>query len=635
MSVVKFNTFGANVSATDDLIARMTTFNAGQAPDEAAEVRDVASFRAFLNSLTVDDSFGTDQPTAQWILNGRKWKPVARGRRSEDVAVFDPHPIRSVSAGQPTYTYYQVPGTDGQIGRGGYGRVVLYAWDGQGPPPVYQNFVVKISADPFEEEGFDLLNDSNADKEIVCARILKKIDTDDDQYSLYRPPPGTSDHARNMGYLFRGSNFRYFTAMEKADGTLTSLLPVPPGSGDPLTAFRIVYGMFQDIKNIYDSSRRGPDERLVVRGKKGIVMSDIKLDNFLFLNAVQRIRTVRNNKDYHSKKYMRLFPCDFGSFTKEWDVNQPPTLCSTELRSPADDFLHVGIATEGYPEEDRTPDGEKIDKTGGNYASVGHVAFCLGVTMLQLMDGSLASDDDFCFYRRLPNDASEVRPLTNPEDSNSPRHPITDEQIICYIRWTKYVEFTLNTMSLADYGRGGAARDIAFPDRFPLFDSRILRKLLNFTHHDRMVDGKPHPLNWSIPAPATSTATEFASSVQANWNEFEKALEVYVQANPTNIRNACLAAIQRIDQTWARGKCALAHNKPEDLTMGIYRFCPPAYNNFITSYDEMDYEFTRAFEKLKKAAPYKELSKNAAQDAGFSELPPYPEYATLKRQSLM
>jgi hypothetical protein len=503
---------------------------------------------------------------------------------------------------------------------------VLYAWDGNGVEPQYESFVMKISADPFEKEGFDMLHNSNADKEVVCARILKVIDTNDEEHSLYNPG-GRGSHAKAMGYLFAASNLRYFTAMEKADGTLTSLLPRPSGSGDPMTAFRIVYAMFQDIKNIYDSSRRDILQRAEVPGKLGIIMSDIKLDNFLFLNTVKNVNTVRNGKMFLPKKYMRLFPCDFGSFAEEWDVNQPPRVCSTEFRSPADDFLNVGIKADGYPDD-------TVDKTGGNYATVGHVAFCLGVTLMQLMDGSLPNTDPFCFYRRLPPDAAEVRPLTDESNPNSPRHPITDEQIIAYIRWTKYVEFTLNTMSLAKYGRRGGVTNPAFPHRFPLFDSRILRKLLNFTHHNRMVNGKPHPLNWVLPEATTAAGHAYGAALQENWNEFEDALEQYV-SNPANqqyISSACRAAIAKIDDTWAGGKCASAHNNPEDLTMGLYRFCPPAYNNWFSSFEQLDKEFTNAFYSLKSS--YKELSSKSAEDAGFSDLPPYPDYATLKRRSV-
>ena len=154
MSVVRFNNVGAYVSATEDIRTKLQKLNAGKKLEENGNVRDVTSIREFLKSLSPHEDFGTAEPYNGWSVSDSEWKNVNRSIPAQPVGVYDPRPVVSDYEGH-VYNYNQrlITEKEGLIGSGGYGKVVLYAWDGVGSKPVYTEFVMKISADPMEKEG--------------------------------------------------------------------------------------------------------------------------------------------------------------------------------------------------------------------------------------------------------------------------------------------------------------------------------------------------------------------------------------------------------------------------------------------------------------------------------------------------
>jgi serine/threonine protein kinase len=438
MSVIKFEPapsgprFGANVIVprataagpgariNEEMYTKLKIANNNHDLPEHTRVRSRDLVRRFIESLKMHEEFGTKNdftnPAGQWHFVERSgWSIIGHRNRSYAPGLYDPRPIHD---GYGNEFYMVLPSAGGVVGSGGFGKVLLFEYNSKNPgsaAPLYKDFVMKISADPSEKEGLEMLANTKADEECVCARLIKEAKVL--EYPIYEANLNQRT-AREIGYLFGESDTRYFTVMEKGDGTLSDFLSAPGQGVNAMTAFQLVYGMFQDIKYVYEKSQRDAvDRRQKVRN--GILMSDAKLDNFLYLKTLE-------TSDGNRK--LRIFPCDFGSFCYSWDESQPAVVCSTEYCSPADDYAHVGIACDGYPDD-------VDDKTGGNFPSIGHVAFCLGTMLMQLMDGTLHDNkaqtkDACCFYKRLGQFELQVRSI---DPATKARGPITKEQVQSYL----------------------------------------------------------------------------------------------------------------------------------------------------------------------------------------------------------
>ena len=677
MSVINFEPtpggarFGANVIVPrktasgpgaridEEMYTKLKIANKNQDLQEHSMVRSRDLVRRFIGSLKMHEDFGTDKvfanPFGQWHFTERRgWSIIGRQDRSYAPGLYDPRPIYD---GHGNEFYMVLPSEGGVVGSGGFGKVLLFEYNSRNPgsaTPLYKDFVMKISADPSEKEGLDMLTQTNADEECVCARLIKEAKVS--EYPIYEANLNKKT-AREIGYLFGESDTRYFTVMEKGDGTLAEFLSAHGQGVNAMTAFQLVYGMFQDIKYVYEKSQRDAiDRRQNVRN--GILMSDAKLENFLCLKTLE-------NSDGNRK--LRIFPCDFGSFCYSWDETQPAVVCSTEYCSPADDYAHVGIACDGYPDD-------VDDKTGGNFPSIGHVAFCLGTMLMQLMDGPLHDNpahtkDACCFYKRLGQFELQVRSID--PDTNA-RGPITKEQIRSYLTKVKYVQFALNTYAADDENDR-----LMFPDRNAV--APLVKQLLNFRHVGRMVynkgpkkgrevapsrkyedaddytddgdgdddgteDGergegkkplyKPHPDSFTVPAPVApgvSAGTAlYRTTVADNLKILEDAIKNFTASDPSIATTASAAAITCVDR-WAKGECNSIHNQEDVEAVSDYRFCPPEYNPAAQSMDDLENLFQMALYKLLKVDKFKPFGQLAGKTQGLNLLSPYPKSVVLKR----
>lgn len=468
----------------------------------------------------------------------------------QPIVVFDPRPVmsgslhyfqRPVRVGAPAEAMEEEgeeEEEDGVVGKGAFGTVVSYEYrrvDARDPATVkYPVFVAKISGDPEEATGLSILKSSGADAEVVMGRIIAdyvisrnpttghpEMPRSSDnpslagvptEYKLFLPIKGDTANATSLGYVRNAGPHRFFVAMEPADGTLADFYPNdndPPSvkNARALTSFRNVYGMFQDIAWVHRFSMLGDDKRIeyelvmnpatlrLERKQKdrltGILMTDVKPENFLWLKRMRAFE-FKHMGLAHLKLQMRIFPCDFGSFTTECSMDAPK-LCSTEYRSPADEYLHVGVPYAPNPEW-VTSAFERRDPTGGTFPSIGHVAFCLGVTLMNMIHGPLhgkvGAPEDFetthpgfkkeefvdqhCIYRvqKDPTDNEEwtVRPWNDTKNMHPQTY--TDEEVLRYLRLVRYTQYTLNVY---EYGTDARLASIG----------ALLYKLLNFRHVGR------------------------------------------------------------------------------------------------------------------------------------------------------
>lgn len=446
---------------------------------------------------------------------------------------FDPRPIY-LKWNDKEYRFLQVhpgPGKNSGVkGEGSFGTVYRYQWDGFGEgEPLMQQVVCKLSADVAEIEGLNILHNYKSD--LVAAKLLVKFlvpyEGQDDpdvmrDYASSGLLPGDPRplYEKNMGGKPQGdyagpteSPLRMITLMEQADGSLEDIVKksgdVQKTDNHQKSVLLFCRAMLEDVFKIYKAAN--------------VLMIDIKPGNFLYVNALERSRTVEKDGKARLHTFLRVFPCDFGSFMRSWSMRDDhvPDAALTEYLSPADAFLHAGIMHKPFPFSDPN---ELDSKEGGPFPIFGAMLAALGGSMFRLAAGDLnaVNEKKFRFFKLIRD--IDV-PSAKAPGQYLRGHGYEMERLqryICFAMFLRY--FCQVCQALTEQGKPVSKPRAAM--------GATLQLLFNFRH--TRPRGTPADPKYGLPSFDAAKELDpakgaYYEAVGKNWAAFERALKTYLK----------------------------------------------------------------------------------------------------------